>query len=124
VSRDVELQGLGKAVGLQLGLVVRSVRYRLAQTDNVQLIQRALETGWLEWTPTWGLSLRFPELEIRYRGRVTHGAGRPAAQSFPVVWGRDVAFAGGAILAAPSGPLFLTDVNTVTHQISLSLPLP
>ena len=123
VSRDVELQGLGKAVGLQLGLVVRSVRYRLAQTDNVQLIQRALETGWLEWTPTWGLSLRFPEFEIRYRGRVTHGAGRPAAQSFPVVWGRDVAFAGGAILAAPTGPLNLTDVNTTTHQISLSLPL-
>jgi hypothetical protein len=122
-SRDVELQGLGKAVGLQLGLVVRSVRYRLAQTDNVQLIQRALETGWLEWTPTWGLSLRFPELEIRYRGRVTHGAGRPAAQSFPVLWGRDVAFAGGSILAAPTGPLILTDVSTTTHQISLSLPL-
>jgi len=124
VSRDVELQGLGKAVGLQLGLVVRSVRYRLAQQDNVQLTQRALETGWFEWTPTWGLSLRFPELEIRYRGRVTHGAGRPAAQSFPVIWGRDVAFAGGSILAAPSGPLNLTDVKTATHQISLSLPLP
>ena len=122
-SRDVDLPGLGKAVGLQLGLVVRSVRYRLAQRDNVQLIQRALETGWLEWTPTWGFSLRFPELEIRYRGRVTHGAGRPAAQSFPVLWGRDVAFAGGTILAAPSGPLILTDVSTTTHQISLSLPL-
>jgi hypothetical protein len=124
VSRDVELSGLGKAVGLQLGLVIRSVRYRLTQTDNVQLIQRGLETGWLEWTPTWGLSLRFPELEIRYRGRVTHGAGRPSAQSSPVFWGRDVAFAGGSILAAPTGPLILTDVNTTTHQISLSLPLP
>ncbi|HKC38256.1 MAG TPA: hypothetical protein VKC15_01805 [Gemmatimonadales bacterium] len=124
VNRDMDLPGLGKAVGLQLGLVVRSVRYRLAQTDNVQLTQRELETGWLEWTPTWGLSLRFPELEIRYRGRVTHGAGRPVAQAFPLLWGRDLAFAGGAILAAPSGPLNLTDVSTVTHQISLSLPLP
>ena len=123
VSRDVELGGLGKAGELQLGLVVRSVRYHLAQTDNVQLLQRALDTGWLEWTPTWGLSLRFPEFEIRYRGRVTHGAGRPGQQSFPVVWGRDVAFAGGSILAAPTGPLNLTDVSTTTHQISLSLPL-
>jgi hypothetical protein len=123
VSRDVALQGHGKAVELQLGLVVRSVRYRLAQTDNVQLIQRALETGWLEWTPTWGLSLRFPELEIRYRGRVTHGAGRPGQRSFPVLWGRDVAVSGGTILAAPTGPLSLTDVSTTTHQISLSLPL-
>jgi hypothetical protein len=119
LSRDLALQGLG----LQLGLVVRSVRYRLAQTDNVQLVHRALETGWLEWTPTWGLSLRFPELEIRYRGRVTHGAGRPAVQSFPVIWGRDVAFASGTILAAPTGPLRLTDVTTATHQISLSVPL-
>jgi hypothetical protein len=129
LSRDLELRGLGggggggQAVGLQLGLVVRSVRYRLAQTDNVQLVHRALETGWLEWTPTWGLSLRFPELEIRYRGRVTHGAGRPAAQAFPVFWGRDVAFASGTILAAPTGPLRLMDVTTATHQISLSVPL-
>jgi len=123
VSRDVELGGLGKAAELQLGLVVRSVRYHLAQTDNVQLLQRALETGWLEWGPTWGLSLRFPEFEIRYRGRVTNGAGRPGLQSFPVLWGRDVAFAGGSILAAPTGPLNLTDVSTTTHQISLSLPL-
>jgi hypothetical protein len=122
-SRDVELPGLGKALGLQLGLVVRSVRYRLAQTDNVQLVRRALETGWLEWTPTWGLSLRFPELEIRYRGRVTHGAGRPEGPSFPVAYGRDLAVAGGTILAAPIGPLNLTDVKTATHQISLSLPL-
>jgi len=123
LSRDLELRGLGKAAELQLGLVVRSVRYHLAQRDNVQLTQRALETGWLEWTPTWGLSLRFPEFEIRYRGRVTHGAGRPGVQSFPVVWGRDVALAGGTILAAPTGPLNLTDVSTTTHQISLSLPL-
>ena len=123
VSRDVELRGLGKAAELQFGLVVRSVRYHLTQTDNVQLMQRALDTGWLEWTPTWGLSLRFPEFEIRYRGRVTHGAGRPGLGPFPVLWGRDVAFAGGSILAAPTGPLSLTDVSTTTHQISLSLPL-
>jgi hypothetical protein len=123
VNRDVEVQGLGKALGLQFGLVIRSVRYRLTQTDNIQVLQRALETAWLEWTPTWGLSLRFPELEIRYRGSVTHGAGRPGGQSFITPWGRDLAFAGGTILAAPTGPLNLTDVNTATHQISLSVPL-
>jgi hypothetical protein len=40
------------------------------------------------------------------------------------VWaGRDAALAGGTILAAPNGPLNLTNVNTTTHQISLSLPL-
>jgi len=99
------------------------VRYRLAQTDHVQALSRTLTTGWLEWTPTWGLSLRFPEFEIRYRGRVTHGAGRPGGLSFAVPWSRDVALAGNSILAAPTGPLNLTDVNTATHQISLSVPL-
>jgi len=123
-SRDIELGGgLGKAAGVQFGLIVRSVRYRLAQTDHVQALSRTLTTGWLEWTPTWGLSLRFPEFEIRYRGRVTHGAGRPGGLSFAVPWSRDVALAGNSILAAPTGPLNLTDVNTATHQISLSVPL-
>ena len=122
-GRDIELQGVGKAVGLQLGLMLRSVHYSLNQQDNVEALQRQLTTGWMEWTPTWGLSLRFPEFEIRYRGRVTHGAGRPQS-TFLVPWGgRDVALAGGTILAAPTGPINLTDVNTTTHQISLSLPL-
>ena len=123
-GRDIELKGLGKAVGLQLGLILRSVRYSLEQQDNVQALQRQLTTGWMEWTPTWGLSLRFPEFEIRYRGSVTHGAGRPQSEFTPAPWGlRDVALAGGTILAAPNGPLNLTDVSTTTHQISLSLPL-
>jgi hypothetical protein len=125
VGRDVEVRGLGKALGLQLGLVVRSMHYRLAQYDNVQAAGRGLEEGWLEWTPTWGLSLRFPELEIRYRGRVTHGTGRPGVQPLGVFPGatRDVALAGGGILVAPNGPLTLEDVRTTTHQISVSLPL-
>ncbi|HEY3279809.1 MAG TPA: hypothetical protein VGJ83_04795 [Gemmatimonadales bacterium] len=123
LSREVGLRGLGKAAELQLGLVLRTIHYHLDQYDNVQLAGRDLEQRWLEWTPTWGLSLRFPELEIRYRGRVTHGTGRPGVQSFGG-WGvRDVAAAGGSILVAPSGPLSLTDVNMATHQISISLPL-
>ena len=123
LSRDVELRGVGKAAELQLGLVLRTVHYHLAQRDNVQLTGRTLEERWLEWTPSWGLSLRFPELEIRYRGRATHGTGRPGVQTF-FGWGtRDVATASGNILVAPSGPLSLTDVTMATHQISISLPL-
>ena len=121
-GRDLDLQGLEKAVGLQLGLVLRSINYHLQQTDHVEVAQRSLETGWVEWSPTWGLSLRFPELEIRYQGRVTKGAGRPG-NDFVVFAGRDVAFASGTILAAPTGPMRLVDANTSTHQISLSLPL-
>ena len=123
LSRDLELGGLGKAAGLQLGLLVRSVHYRLAQYDNVQAAGRRLEEGWLEWTPTWGLTLRFPDLEIRYRGRVVHGTGRPGVQPSGFFPARDAAVGNGSILVAPSGPLSLDEVRTTTHQISLSLPL-
>jgi hypothetical protein len=122
-GHDIELKGVGRSVGLQFGLMLRSVHYNLSQQDNVQELQRRLTTGWMEWTPTWGLSLRFPEFEIRYSGRATHGAGRPESNFFAPWGGRDVALASGTILAAPTGPLNLTHVNTTTHQISLSLPL-
>ena len=121
VGRDIALEGSPKAVGLQLGLMVRSINYRLQQTNHVELTQRSFRTGWLEWSPTWGLTLRFPELELRYRGRVTKGAGRPGTQFISIVQG--FAVSNGDILAVPSGPLTLIDVNTSTHQISLSLPI-
>lgn len=124
-SRELELRGLGRAVGLQLGLVLHSIHYWLAQYDNVQAAGRKLEEGWLEWTPTWGLSLRFPDLEIRYRGRATHGTGRPGVEpsGCSACVAAPDAFAGGNILVAPTGPLALQKVTTTTHQISLSLPI-
>ncbi len=121
VGHDLDLEGTNKLLGLQFGLAVRSISYRLQQSDHVQASLRALRTGWFEWTPSWGLTLRFPEFELRYRGRVTKGAGRPGTQF--VVGVRDLAVANSSILAAPSGPLTLIDVNTSTHQLSVSLPL-
>ncbi|MGH7521368.1 MAG: hypothetical protein ACREMI_08820 [Gemmatimonadales bacterium] len=123
VGRQFRLEGEGQSVTLQLGLMTRSIDYRLRQVDNVTLLQRAVRTRWLEYTPTWGFSLRFPEIEIRYSGRVTKGAGRPGGFGGFIAGFRDVALAGGTILAAPTGPLNLTDVNTSTHQLSVSLPL-
>ena len=124
-SRSVELGPLGKAVELQLGLAVRSVRYHLTQADHVQLTNQALDEGWVEWTPTWGLALLFPDLEIRYRGRVTKGTGRPGVQSSGPFFAAPsgAALVAGSILAAPSGPLTLQEVSTTTHQVSIALPL-
>ncbi|HVH10611.1 MAG TPA: hypothetical protein VM736_12520 [Gemmatimonadales bacterium] len=124
-SRSLELGPLGKAAELQLGLALRSVHYHLAQADHVLLTNQALDEGWIEWTPTWGLALRFPDLEIRYRGRVTKGTGRPGVQSsgrfFAAASG--AALVAGSILAAPSGPLTLQEVSTTTHQVSIAVPL-
>src|SRR3989442_1223878 len=81
VSREVTLGPLTRTAALQLGLAVRSVHYNLAQQDHVEAVTRDLEESWLEWTPTWGLSFRFPELELRYRGRVSHGTDRLVASN-------------------------------------------
>ncbi len=120
-AQDVEFDQATKGVGLQLGLAVRRIDYSLVQDDNVQATTRRQHEDWVEWTPTWGLSLRFPAWEVRYRGSVTHGTGRPGVRSS----GGDVRVAEsvpGTILVAPSGPLTLTGVKVMTHQVAISFP--
>lgn len=111
-----------KPAMFQLGLILHPIQYQLAQQDHVEGTIRNNSASWFEWTPTWGLSYRQPGYELRYQGRATYGAGRPESPPFTLgVF--EVAAPNASILAAPNGPLFLTDVTTVTHQISLSLPL-
>ncbi|MDH3224396.1 MAG: hypothetical protein OEO23_11830, partial [Gemmatimonadota bacterium] len=131
ISEELVLPDLETGLGLSFGLSVRSIEYHLDQTDHVQLTSRDLREQWLEWSPTWGVSLRRPGFEIRYRGLVTHGTGRPGVGRFGGCFDfclerGDVAIAsagGTGILAAPSGPLTLDPVRVNTHQLSLSLPL-
>jgi len=122
IGQELVLGETGPVGGLQLGLSVRNTHYWLDQHDHIQVSDRSHEERWWEWTPTWGLSLAFPGFDVRYRGSVTHGTGRPgvARAAGPVL--QDVAVRSN-ILAAPSGPLTLDEVRVVTHQISLSLPL-
>jgi hypothetical protein len=110
--------------GLQLGLGVRTIHYWLDQTDHVQLSDRSHEERWTEWSPTWGLSLAFPALEVRYEGSVTNGTGRPGvgAPRGVFVEGDAVALSSN-ILVAPSGPLTLDEVRVTSHRVSISLPV-
>ena len=122
-SDETPMVDITRAIGFQLGLAVHAIRYRLAQSDRVAVTERQLRERWVEWTPTWGLSLRFPEFEVRYRGRATNGAGRPGTDlTFPIGQTIDP-LPPGRFVATPGGPLQLAGVSTVTHQISLSLPL-
>lgn len=123
LNQELELGGWAKTAALQLGLVVRSNRYRLEQFDNVQVAGRSQEESWVEWTPTWGLGLRFPDLEIRYRGRVTHGTGRPGVAPVGGIFAEDAGVLSSGIIVAPSGPLTLEEVTVASHQVSVSLPL-
>ncbi|MBI4537935.1 MAG: hypothetical protein HY704_00325 [Gemmatimonadetes bacterium] len=107
----------------QLGLAVHSFRYELEQFDRVEETKRDQEESWMEWTPSWGLALKFPELEVRYLGRLTTGTGRPGVE-----WtGTRRAFAEAAraadFIIAPSGPLTLQDARVLTHQVSVSIPI-
>ena len=124
VSREVTLGPLTKTAALQLGLAVRSVHYDLAQQDHVEAVTRHLEESWLEWTPTWGLSLRFPELELRYRGRVSHGTDRLVAAPNPNVFlANPVADVAPGFFPPAGSSMTLDGVHVVTHQFSVSLPL-
>jgi len=121
VTRDI-----GQIADVQLGLVVRSIQYSLDQDDHVQVSSRFLREHWVEWMPAWGLGFRFPEVEIRYQGRVVNGTGRPGVVAQPRGGFVDLANASSVasnILVAPSGPLTLGEVKVVTHQISLSVPI-
>jgi hypothetical protein len=124
VSRDLPLASFGRVAAFQLGLSVQSIRYLLTQDDHVNASRRSLNESWVEWTPTWGLSIRFPEFEFRYRGSVTHGTGRPgSAFGCPNCLAVPAGGVGGGIVVAPSGPMAFQDVSVVSHQFSLSLPL-
>ncbi len=101
---------------------IPSIDYRLDQVNLLENRRRAQLESWVEWTPTWGFSFRIPELEFRYRGRVTNGTGRPGVENvFPTF--ERAGTPGMTVIAAPSGPMTLQEVKVVTHQISVTLPL-
>jgi len=116
---------LGSTASAQLGLVVHSIQYGLKQKNHVEVSNRALREHWVEWMPTWGVGFKFPEVEIRYQGRVVNGTGRPGVVASSGGDLLTVASADAArnILVAPNGPLTLGEVSVVTHQISLSVPI-
>jgi hypothetical protein len=124
VGRELPFGSRPRAAAWQLGVAVHAIHYWLTQLDHVQDASRASEDWWVEWTPTWSLTLRFPELELRYSGSVTKGTGRPGTPSGGVIAFADAAAVrAGGLLVAPDGPLTLEGVSVVTHQVSLSLPL-
>ena len=123
IGHDLDL-GPRQVLRLQLGMELRSIDYSLRQLDHVAEAERRQHERWTEWTRTWGLSVHFSDLEIRYAGRKSTGTGRPGIAAGGVVVDAPVALSSGSnILAAPSGPLTLTNVAVTTHQISVSLPI-
>jgi hypothetical protein len=125
VGQDVPLEGVPYPLRFQAGVSAHAIHYWLHQDDHVQETSRRQSEQWVEWAPTWGVSMRFGDVDVHYVGRSSRGTGRPGlASSFNapnVLAAADVA--GPSIVAAPSGPINLTPVSITTHQFSISVPL-
>lgn len=121
IAHDLAL-GADQKLRLQLGVGLRSIDYTLDQLDHVSNAARTQDESWIEWTKTWGVSLHFSDLEMRYAGRTVTGTGRPGIVSNNQVFALD-AVSGPNVIAAPSGALTLTGVAVTTHQFSISLPI-
>lgn len=119
--------GVTQRVGVaafQLGLQVRAYDYHLDQWNNVEETSRRQDEQWMEWTPSWGVSVRFTGLELRYQGRVTTGTGRPGVARTGVFGTGQLDFTAGTdIVWAPDAPLTLQDASVITHQLSVSMPI-
>ncbi len=105
----------------QVGVEARSYNYMLKQRHNIENAFRDQEESWMEWTPSLGATVKFPEFELGYSGRMTTGSGRPGVE-----WAGPQAaeaLAAADFIVAPSGPLTLRDARVLTHRVTVSVPI-
>jgi hypothetical protein len=109
-------------VALQFGLAVQVYSYALAQRNHVELFDRQLKESWVEWTPTWGLTLHAGSVQLRFNGRMVN-------KGFVALWREDATevFApapvpGQDFLIAPAQPINLPDFRVFTTQFSIVVP--
>lgn len=79
----------------------------------------------MEWTPSFGVTLDLPGIDLHWTTRITTGTGRPGTLWTPARADE----ATGAMsfhsdfIVAPSGPLTLQDARVTTHQFSVVIPM-
>ncbi len=114
-----------KLATFRAGVQVRSVSYELDQFDHIQARKRGQDESWMEWTPSFGVSLDLAGVTILYAGRITTGTGRPGTRwtdSRMAEAGFNDALSVDFLLA-PQGPLTLQDARVTTHQLSVVVPM-
>jgi hypothetical protein len=108
--------------GIQYGIGIYSIHYRLRQADHVQRTNQVRDEGWVEWSPTIGLSLRTRAWTLRYAFRYTCG---PSA-CIDIASGDKVNVTGpasGAIIAAPTATSSVNGGTTHVHQLMMTVPI-
>lgn len=109
--------------GLQYGLSLYSIRYRLNQTDRVSETNRKQREDWMEWTPSLGFKLRNPKYEVRYAVSFTCGGGGNCMGCF-IGCGDDVTVSApsdGGVIAAPTAQLRFDGGRVTTQRFTVSL---
>ncbi len=72
--------------GFQLGVRASARETQLDQWNVVTATRRKQNESWMEWTPSLGAMVRFPDVEIRYAGWITTGtAAKLSQKSGPTV---------------------------------------
>jgi hypothetical protein len=118
--------GLGRETrrwGFQLGLQAAARETELEQWNVVTAIRRDQHESWMEWTPSLGAVVKFPEVEVRYAGWIATGTGTPAVDFGPRGARANAAETAADFLVAPAGPLVLQEAHVTSHQITVRLPL-
>lgn len=111
------------SVTLQAGAQLEAYHYRLDQWDALQQAASGSHQGWNEWTRSWGAGVHLGQVELRYRGRLTTGAGRPGNEvPGGIFLAADVVPLPGGWFFGPPGRPF-GGVRVTTHQLSLSVPI-
>lgn len=111
-------------LGIQYGISMRSIKYRLDQSNHVTLVSRRQDEAWTEWTPTLAVRLRGRDLEVSYAMNVTCG---PSCRG--PLWfsgGDDVSVAPPAepgVIAAPASPLTFDGGSASQHRFMVSIRL-
>jgi hypothetical protein len=109
---------------VQLGLRVNRYGYHLDQQNFLRDTTVSTDESWIEWSPSWGGSLKLGRAEIRYSGRwVAKGFDFPG-QVWLVRAEADIAVPGGNdFLVAPTDPVDLPDFRVTTHRLTVVVPL-
>jgi len=110
---------------VQVGIRVIRYGYDLVQQNFLRDTTVVTDESWIEWSPSWGGSLRLGRAEVRYTGRwVARGFDPPRDQVWLVRAEADFAVPGGNdFIVAPTDPVNLPDFRVTTHRLTVSVPL-
>lgn len=107
--------------GIQYGVNLRTIRYRLDQDNHVALTSRTQNESWTEWTPTIAFRLHSNSMELSYAIIYTCGPTCPSGRFFG---GDDVSVAPPAepgVIAAPSSALSFDGGSASQHRFMVSI---